>query len=146
MPVITVHAKEVRPVPYPTQKPSADYSPTAFLSWLRLAIYMAIVSIAIVISFHLNHQPTPLERKMALPLGLLFWFLALLCLVVGFSNYVKTVTRYGRRQALVQTGWKTQIVGTLSQILDPSGLNPVANWMNRSSASSLPPSSQHASC
>ena len=84
----------------------------AFLSWLRLAIYLAIVSIAIVISFHLNHQPTKLERRMALPLGLLFWVLALSCLVVGFANYVKTVTRYGRRQAMVQTGWKTQAVST----------------------------------
>lgn len=29
-----------------------------FLSWLRLSIYMAIVSVAIIISFHLKHQPT----------------------------------------------------------------------------------------
>ena len=81
-----------------------------FLSWLRLAIYLAIVAIAIVISFHLKHRPTKLERKLALPLGLVFWFLGLLCLGVGFANYIKTVTRYSRRQALVQTGWKTQII------------------------------------
>lgn len=74
---------------------------------------MAVVSIAIVTSFHLKHQPTAIERKMALPLGIIFWFLGLTCVVVGFANYVKTVTRYSRRQALVQTGWKTQIVGFL---------------------------------
>ena len=85
-------------------------SSTAFLSWLRLAIYMAVVSIAIVISFHLKSQPSQFERRMAVPLGLVFWLLALICLVLGLANYVKTVTRYSRRQALVQSGWKTQVV------------------------------------
>jgi len=30
----------------------------AFLSWLRLSIYMAIVSVAILITFHLKSEPT----------------------------------------------------------------------------------------
>lgn len=35
------------------------------------------------------------------------------CLVSGLSNYIKTVNRYGRRQAVVQTGWGTQVVSSL---------------------------------
>ncbi|KAI9736426.1 MAG: hypothetical protein M1818_006160 [Claussenomyces sp. TS43310] len=82
-----------------------------FLSYLRLSIYLSVVSVAIVISFHLKHQPSKLELRMALPLGLVFWALAVACLALGFGNYVKTVTKYSRRMALVQTGWKTQVVG-----------------------------------
>ncbi|KAI9847774.1 MAG: hypothetical protein M1838_000773 [Thelocarpon superellum] len=85
----------------------------SFLSWLRLAVYMAIVSMAIVMSFHLKRQPSPMERRMALPLGLIFWGLALVCLALGFANYINAVTKYSRRQALVQTGWKTQLVSTI---------------------------------
>ncbi|KAI9827149.1 MAG: hypothetical protein M1832_005285 [Thelocarpon impressellum] len=84
-----------------------------FLSWLRLSIFMAIVAVAIVLSFHLKREPTAIERRMALPLGLVFWLLALSCLVLGFANYIRTVTRYSRRQALVQSGWKTQAVSTV---------------------------------
>jgi hypothetical protein len=32
----------------------------AFLAWLKLSIYMAIVSVAIVLSFHLNNKPSAL--------------------------------------------------------------------------------------
>jgi Domain of unknown function (DUF202) len=82
----------------------------AFLSYLRLSIYMSVVSIAIVISFHLKSKPTPLELRMALPLGVIFWILSIVCLALGLGNYIKTVTKYSRRMALVQTGWKTQVV------------------------------------
>lgn len=71
---------------------------------------MAVVSVAIVISFHLKHPPSKFERQMALPLGLVFWLLALACLAAGFGNYIKAVTKYSRREALVQSGWKTQTV------------------------------------
>ena len=71
---------------------------------------MTVVSIAIVLSFHLKSEPTPLERRMAKPLGIIFWLLSLVCLAVGFGNYVKTVNMYSRRAAIVQTGWKTQTV------------------------------------
>ncbi|KAK5118185.1 hypothetical protein LTR85_008165 [Meristemomyces frigidus] len=84
-----------------------------FLSWLRLATYMSVVAIAILISFHLKHSPTPLEKRVALPFGLIFWFLSMACLFSGLSNYVKTVSRYSRRQALVQSGWGTQVVFTV---------------------------------
>ncbi|KAF2085138.1 hypothetical protein K490DRAFT_75383 [Saccharata proteae CBS 121410] len=84
-----------------------------FLSWLRLSIYMAIVSVAIVISFHIKHQPTDIEKRLALPFGIIFWILSLACLASGLANYIQTVTRYSRRSALVQSGWKTQIVFTV---------------------------------
>jgi hypothetical protein len=50
---------------------------------------------------------------MALPLGVVFWALGVACLAVGFGNYIKTVTKYSRRMALVQTGWKTQVVSLI---------------------------------
>lgn len=85
-----------------------------FLSYLRLSVYMLIVSIAIIISFHLKSQPSQFELRMAKPLGIVFWCLGVACLSVGFGNYVKTVTKYAQRMALVQTGWKTQAVSYLA--------------------------------
>ncbi|KAL3955730.1 hypothetical protein ACCO45_011293 [Purpureocillium lilacinum] len=38
-----------------------------FLSYLRIAIYLAVLSVAITLSFHLKNQPTNLERRMAKP-------------------------------------------------------------------------------
>ncbi|KAF2833213.1 hypothetical protein CC86DRAFT_6552 [Ophiobolus disseminans] len=84
-----------------------------FLSWLKLSVYMAIVSVAIVLSFHLKSKPSSLEKRIALPLGIIFWILSLLCLLSGLANYIETVTRYSKRQALVQSGWKTQVVFTV---------------------------------
>ncbi|KAK5660299.1 hypothetical protein OQA88_12839 [Cercophora sp. LCS_1] len=81
-----------------------------FLSYLRLSIYMAIVSVAIVLSFHLRKTASPIELKMAKPLGFIFWILSVACLGVGISNYINTVNKYSRRAAIVQTGWKTQTV------------------------------------
>ena len=84
----------------------------AFLSWLRLAIYMAVVSVAIVMSFHLRAQPSQIERRLSLPFGIIFWMLSLACLGSGLANYLRTVQRYSRREALVQLGWKTEMVGS----------------------------------
>jgi uncharacterized membrane protein YidH (DUF202 family) len=81
-----------------------------FLSWLRLSVYLAIVAFAILINFHLKHQPTPPEMKFSFPLGIIFWILSLACLANGFSNYIRTVAKYARRKALVQSGLKTQFV------------------------------------
>lgn len=75
---------------------------------------MAVVAIAILISFHLKHSASNIEKRVALPLGVIFWGLSLLCLVSGLSNYVKTVNRFSRRQALVQSGIGTQVVSFLS--------------------------------
>lgn len=43
----------------------------------------------------------------------MFWILSLLCLASGLANYIQTVTKYSKREAMVQTGWKTQIVFTV---------------------------------
>ncbi|PLB44465.1 hypothetical protein P170DRAFT_287096 [Aspergillus steynii IBT 23096] len=84
-----------------------------FLSWLRLSMYLGVVSLAIIISFHFHGEPTGLERRMALPLGIIFWVLSIASLVNGFANYVRTVRKYSRRAALVQSGWKTQMTFTV---------------------------------
>ncbi|KAJ6183775.1 hypothetical protein N7519_005076 [Penicillium mononematosum] len=84
-----------------------------FLSWLRLSMYLAVVSLAIIISFHFRDQPTSLERRMALPLGIIFWLLSLTSLANGFANYSRTVKKYARKAALVQSGWKTQVIFTV---------------------------------
>jgi hypothetical protein len=60
----------------------------AFLSYLRLSIYMAIVSVAITLSFHLKNEATPLELRMAKPLGTIFWGLSVLTLFAGMGNYI----------------------------------------------------------
>ncbi|KAF2401235.1 hypothetical protein EJ06DRAFT_508752 [Trichodelitschia bisporula] len=81
-----------------------------FLSWLRLSVYLSIVSIAIVISFHLKSQPSHTEKQLSLPLGIIFWLLSIACLVAGIQNYYSAVQQYSRRAALVQSGWKTELV------------------------------------
>lgn len=83
-----------------------------FLSYLRLSVYMCVVSVAIVVSFHLKSEPSELELRMAKPLGILFWLLSLACLCLGIGNYAKTMDKYSRRMAIVQTGWKTQLTLT----------------------------------
>ncbi|KAK6533357.1 hypothetical protein TWF694_002307 [Orbilia ellipsospora] len=82
-----------------------------FLSWLRLSSYLAVVSVAIMTTFHFSSKPSELEKKLAFPLGFLFWVLAMLSLACGIGNYLKTVTKYSKKKALVQTGWKTQLLG-----------------------------------
>lgn len=81
-----------------------------FLSWLRLSIYLAVVSVAILINFHLKSQPSDLEVRLSHPLGIVFWLLALACLATGCGIYMRTVTKYAHRRALVQSGVKTQFV------------------------------------
>lgn len=112
-PLSNTTSKRTSQPPLLTTKLFISFSLTAFLSWLRLSIYMAIVSIAILLSFHLKLQPSALEKQFALPLGIIFWLLALACLLSGLNNYIKTVNRYSRREALVQSGWGTQVVFTV---------------------------------
>ncbi|KAM0416146.1 hypothetical protein ACHAPD_005061 [Fusarium lateritium] len=59
-----------------------------FLSYLRLSVYMAIVSVAITLSFHLKNEASPLELRMAKPLGTIFWALSVMTLVAGMANYI----------------------------------------------------------
>ncbi|KAL8348415.1 hypothetical protein RB598_001621 [Gaeumannomyces tritici] len=63
-----------------------------FLSYLRLAMFMALVSSAIVMSFHLKNEPSAIELRMAKPLGLVFWALSVACLALGLANYISTCT------------------------------------------------------
>ncbi|KAI1103117.1 hypothetical protein F4804DRAFT_244355 [Jackrogersella minutella] len=84
-----------------------------FLSYLRLSVYMAIVAVAIVLSFHIKSQPSDLELRMAQPLGIIFWLLSLSCLILGLGNYIKTLDKYSRKVAIVQTGWRTQSIMSL---------------------------------
>lgn len=49
---------------------------------------MSIVSVAIVLSFHLKSEPSQLELRMAKPLGIVFWCLAVACLCLGMGNYI----------------------------------------------------------
>lgn len=44
---------------------------------------MAIVSIAILLSFHLKLQPSALEKQFALPLGIIFWVCTRYLLEIG---------------------------------------------------------------
>lgn len=60
---------------------------------------------------------------MALPFGIIFWLLSLACLISGLATYIQTVTRYSRRSALVQSGWKTQVVSDVL-IKVPTRSNP----------------------
>jgi hypothetical protein len=71
---------------------------------------MAIVAVAILVNFHLKHQPTALEQRLSRPMGIIFWVLSLACLATGLGIYMRTVTKYAKRRALVQTGMKTQAV------------------------------------
>ena len=69
----------------------------AFLSYLRLSVYMAVVSVAIVLSFHLKSRATDVELRMAKPLGAIFWALSLACLLVGCANYIRESLTAGGR-------------------------------------------------
>lgn len=95
---------------------------------------------------------------MAQPLGAIFWVLSVLTLCLGIGNYISmlgslfgephwllltaagTVNQYSRKVAIVQTGWKTQLVSHSS-----TSLSIVELMLDRSWASSRLPSSGHAS-
>lgn len=147
----TAPTREVRHAPplCPGQRPHAGTlvakqgANAAFLSYLRLSVYMAVMSVAITLSFHLKHTPTEVERAMAFPLGTVFWVLSALVLLAGVANYISkpaptrapfcssssvwkvcvadagravTVNKYSQKVAIVQTGWRTQLV-CLTQML-----------------------------
>ncbi|CAG9997643.1 unnamed protein product [Clonostachys byssicola] len=91
---------------------------TAFLSYLKLSVYMAIASIVITMSFHIKRAPTELELKMAKPIGAVFWLLSVMTLLLGVGNYMRTVNQYSQKAAIVQSGWKTQLsLGVLATCL-----------------------------
>lgn len=49
---------------------------------------MAIVSVAITVSFHIKGTPSDLERRVAKPLGGIFWVLSVVTLALGAGNYI----------------------------------------------------------
>jgi len=81
-----------------------------FLSWLRLSIYLCVVSVAVIMSFSIKEKPSKLERQMAIPLGAIFWVLSLLALSTGLGLYVTTIRKYSRRAPLVESGLKTRLI------------------------------------
>lgn len=52
---------------------------------------MAIVSVAIILSFHLRKSASEIELRMARPLGAIFWILSVACLGVGMANYISAL-------------------------------------------------------
>jgi hypothetical protein len=54
------HAANERSALYPMISQTWLIRCEAFLSWLKLSVYMAIVSVAIVLSFHLKSKPSNL--------------------------------------------------------------------------------------
>jgi uncharacterized membrane protein YidH (DUF202 family) len=96
-----------------------------FLAWLKLAIWLDIVALAVALNFHLPASLTAppgqggnsddddlpqAETKSAFPLGLVFCVLSMLVMGAGIGNYSKTIVRYARRQAMAQSGLKTQLI------------------------------------
>ena len=131
-----LHRPLLAPLLFPNESSDArDHcaNERTFLSWLRLSVYMSVVSAAIILSFHLKSQPTSVERRIALPVGLVFWVLSLACLVSGFGNYLKTVRKYAQRRALVQSGWKTQVVCSFCLLWRVGGTRKNADGVDRSS-------------
>ena len=61
---------------------------------------MCVVSVAVILSFQLKTQPSAIERRIAMPLGIVFWLLSLVSLVTGLSTYLKTCARPSRPSAL----------------------------------------------
>jgi hypothetical protein len=53
---------------------------------------MAIVSVAITVSFHIKGTPSDLERQVAKPLGGIFWILSVVTLALGAGNYISKLT------------------------------------------------------
>lgn len=58
---------------------------------------MAIVSVAITLSFHLKTEATPLELRMAKPLGTIFWALSVMTLFAGTGNYISECGNEARK-------------------------------------------------
>lgn len=67
---------------------------------------MAIVSVAIVLSFHVKNQPSAAELAMARPLGVLFWLLSVACLLVGLGNYIGKPKYCGLVWSSVRIVWR----------------------------------------
>lgn len=75
---------------------------------------MAVVSVAIVLSFHLKNEPSDFELRMAKPLGIVFWILAVSCLFLGVGNYISRWLQHheeGSADRLIRNGREIQQKG-----------------------------------
>jgi hypothetical protein len=68
-------------------------------------MYMSIVAVAIVLSFHLRKTASDIELRMAKPLGAIFWVLSVSCLGVGIANYTSTCSPPFFATPLLLKGW-----------------------------------------
>ncbi|TGZ77847.1 hypothetical protein EX30DRAFT_343747 [Ascodesmis nigricans] len=77
-----------------------------FMSFLRLSIYLYIVGLALLFSFSFSlvDPPTEMEKRLSLPMGIVFICLSLGCLAMGGGQYLGTVRKYGKRKAIVESG------------------------------------------
>ena len=75
---------------------------------------LAVVGVAVVLRFTLNHipssqQPQPeLPDSAIMPIGSLFIAMSVASLFLGVYNYFRTLKLYSTRRAIVQAGWLTQ--------------------------------------
>ncbi|KAI5293863.1 hypothetical protein KEM52_005089 [Ascosphaera acerosa] len=102
-------------------------SERTLLSWVRLSMYLSVVSCAVLVSFQLRARatgpsdpagPTDLEARVARPLGIVFWLLAVSALANGFANYVSTLAKYSRGSEEVHSGVWTQVLyGIMSGVI-----------------------------
>ncbi|RPA75453.1 hypothetical protein BJ508DRAFT_230110 [Ascobolus immersus RN42] len=75
-----------------------------FLSWLRLAIFLDVLGVAVMLSFHFKQEPTEVERRMAFPLGMIFWVLSFLSILAAAAQYFTNVMGYARQKASLGRG------------------------------------------
>ncbi|TQS36833.1 hypothetical protein Golomagni_02707 [Golovinomyces magnicellulatus] len=84
-----------------------------FLSYLRLSVSMAILSMALVISFSFEAPRFHVKPRLSQSLGLTFWGMSVICLGLGLGTYLKAVTKLSQSAVIVQSGWKTKFVSRL---------------------------------
>src|SRR5690606_7665565 len=86
-----------------------------WMSWLRLSLFLNVLTIAMALNFQLKSSPTPLEKRMSLPLGIILWVLSAAALVAGSGAYFSNLKTYARqlpsgRRTGKWTGWTFAIV------------------------------------
>lgn len=79
---------------------------------------MAILSVAITLSFHINSKPTDLERRISKPLGAIFWVFSVVMLGLGLANYISTlffifISFLGKKEGI---SWQIVEDGELSTV------------------------------
>lgn len=81
-----------------------------FLAFTRMSLYLGIVSLAFLTSFHLSHVPNEVERRLAIPVSVVFVILSLSTQALGIFTYFRTLKQYTERRIFVQHGRKTDFL------------------------------------